>query len=58
MKKRGIGGLAVGRDILWTISYVDDMVIAKNPIFLTLPVTRYNGYIKEVSQRKETKIMK
>lgn len=45
MKKRGIGGLAVDRDRIWTILYADDMVIvAKNR-----SATGYDGYIKEVS---------
>lgn len=48
MKKRGIGGLAVDRDRIWTILYADDMVIVtKNREALLDMMDTIGGFLRK-----------
>lgn len=46
-KKKGIGGLAIEKDKIWTISYADDMVmVAKNRVAMLNMIDTFKRFLR------------
>lgn len=50
MKERGIGGIALGKERIWSLAYADDIVLlAKNRVALKDMMDTLNRFVKERS---------